>query len=347
VIAENGEFWRRVEETMKRQFLSLAVFLMSAAVMTTASGQVAPTPTAPKGDFPEKGRSISLFVGYPAGGGADQAARLLASMMEKEIGTPISVVNKVGAGGQLGLTELVRAKPDGYTLGYAIFPFAATSYMDPRRQTIYKRTSFQPIAGQFENPKVVVVHPGSPYKTMKDLVDAAKANPEKVKAAAGGVLGDTHLSLLQLQKVAGIKLALVHFQGGADGATALLGGHVDMGSHVPPEILSHTKSGTLRALGVSGNQESTFFPGVKTLEAQGYPVDVSVVGGLIAPAGVRQEGHRERRPQEEVRGDGHYGFLPEPGAVREVLGGVRGPVQADRGTGHPVASTAQPSGRRP
>jgi tripartite-type tricarboxylate transporter receptor subunit TctC len=289
VIAENGEFWRRVEETMKRQFLSLAVFLMSAAVMTTASGQVAPTPTAPKGDFPEKGRSISLFVGYPAGGGADQAARLLASMMEKEIGTPISVVNKVGAGGQLGLTELVRAKPDGYTLGYAIFPFAATSYMDPRRQTIYKRTSFQPIAGQFENPKVVVVHPGSPYKTMKDLVEAAKANPEKLKAAAGGQLGDNHLCLLLLQKAAGIKLALVHFDGGAAGVNALLGGHLDMASAVPPEVVQHVKSGALRVLGVTGEQENKFLPGVKTFEAQGYSVPMSVVSGLVAPAGVPKE----------------------------------------------------------
>ncbi len=240
-------------------------------------------------DFPQAGRSISLFVGYPAGGGADQAARLLAAMMEKEIGTPISVINKVGAGGQVGLTELVRSKPDGYTLGYAIFPFAATSFMDPRRQAIYKRTSFQPIAGQFENPKVIVVQAGSPYKSMKELVEAAKANPEKVKAAAGGVLGDTHLSLLQLEKVAGIKLALVHFQGGADGAAALLGGHVDMGSHVPPEILSHYKSGAVRALGVSGKQESRYFPGAKTLESQGYPVDVLVVGGLIAPAGVPKD----------------------------------------------------------
>ena len=275
---------------MKRQFLSLAVFLMSAAWMTTASGQGAPAPTTPKVDFPQKGRPISLIVGYPAGGGADQAARLLASMMEKEIGTSISVISKPGAGGQAGLTELARAKPDGYTLGYALFPFVVTSPMDPRRQTIYKRTSFQPIATQFELPKVVVVQTGSPYKTMKDLVDAAKANPEKIKAAAGGVLGDTHLALLQLQKSAEIKLALVHFDGGAPGVTALLGGHVEMGFNVPPEILSHTKSGALRALGVNSKEESMLFPGVKTLEAQGYPgVDVTVVGGLLAPAGVFKE----------------------------------------------------------
>jgi tripartite-type tricarboxylate transporter receptor subunit TctC len=274
---------------MKRLFLSAAVFLMSAALMTTASGQTAPTSTAPKADFPQKGRSISIIVPLAAGGGVDQAARLLASLMEKEVGTPITVVNKPGAGGQMGLTELVRAKPDGYTLGYAVFPFIVTSTMDPKRQAIYKRTSFQPIATQYELPKIVVVQAGSPYKTMKDLVDAAKANPEKIKAAAGGQLGDSHLGLLLLEKAAGIKLAMVHFDGGAPGVTALLGGHVDMGLNVPPEILSHIKGGTLRALGVTTKHESMFFPGVKTLEAQGYPVYMSVVAGLIAPAGVPKE----------------------------------------------------------
>ncbi len=264
---------------MKRHYLLLP-FLIVVAFVTTVWGQ----------EYPQKGKPINLVVGYPAGGGADQAARLLASLMEKELGTSITVVSKPGAGGQLGLTELVRSKPDGYTLGYALFPFLVTSPMDPRRQAIYKRTSFQPIATQFQMPKVVVVPTDSPFKTLKDLVDAAKANPEKIKAAAGGVLGDTHLALLQLQKSAGIKLALVHFDGGAPNLTALLGKHVDVGFHVPAEILSQTRAGALRALGVNTKEESPFFPGVKTLEAQGYfGVDVTVIGGLIAPAGVPKE----------------------------------------------------------
>lgn len=271
---------------MKRQVLSLAVFLMAVAWITTAWSQDAP---ASRGNFPQKGKPISIILGYPAGGGTDIGTRVLAAMLEKEIGTSISVINKPGAGSQIGLTELVRAKPDGYTLGMANFPFVVTSTMEPKRQAIYKRTSFQPIATQVTIPKVIVVRADSPYKTMKDLVDAAKANPEKLKAAAGGQLGDNHLCLLLLQKAAGIKLALVHFDGGAAGINALLGGHLDLASAVPPEVVSHVNSGALRVLGVTGDQENRFLPGVKTMEAQGYSVPMSVVSGLVAPAGVPKE----------------------------------------------------------
>ncbi len=274
---------------MKCQPLSLAVFLMSAALVSTAWSQGTATSTASKLDFPQKGRSISVIVPVSPGGGLDQSTRVLVSMMEKEIATPISVVNKVGAGGQVGLTELVRSKPDGYTLAAVLFPFIAISPMDPRRQAIYNRTSFQPIATIYQFPKVLVVQTGSPYKTTKDVIDAARANPERIKAAAGGRQGDSHLGFIQLEQAARIKFARVHFDGGAPSLTALLGGHVEIGLHVPPEILSHTKSGTLRALGVSGKQESKFFPGVRTLEAQGYPVYMSAVAGLVAPAGIPKE----------------------------------------------------------
>jgi tripartite-type tricarboxylate transporter receptor subunit TctC len=248
-----------------------------------------PATAAPKVDFPQKGKTIQWIVSMAAGGGTDLTARVLAQVLEKELGTSVQVVNKPGAGGQTGWTELAKAKPDGYTLGSTNFPGVITTALDPARQAAYNRSAFQLIGTQYDVPKAIVVRADSPYKTIKDLVDAAKAKPGELKAAAGGVLGDTHLSLLLLEQVAGIDLALVHFDGGAPGLAALLGGHVDASSNVPAEITPHLKSGALRALGVFTKEESKFLPGVKTLESQGYPAFMSVLGGIVAPAGLPKD----------------------------------------------------------
>src|SRR5271170_3131938 len=126
-------------------------------------------------DFPEHGRPITIIVPYAPGGATDTGARLMAAALEPLLNTSVQVVNRAGAASQVGLTQLVRSKPDGYTLSYVVVPTVVTHYLDPARQAIYTRESFQPIARHTTSPAMLAVQSDSPYRTLKDLVEAARA----------------------------------------------------------------------------------------------------------------------------------------------------------------------------
>ena len=144
--------------------------------------------------FPD--RPINLIVMAPAGGPTDVAARVLAAVAEKDIGQPIVIVNKVGAGGQVGWTELVRSKPDGYTIGFVIMPGTNTVIADPERQAIFNEKSFEFIVNHVLDPGVIWVRAESPHKSLKDLFAAAKAAPSTMRASTTGILSDDHLNIL-------------------------------------------------------------------------------------------------------------------------------------------------------
>lgn len=260
-----------------------------AAAPTQASAQATAAPASKKADWPEKGKAVTIIVPFAAGGATDIAARVLASQMEKELGTSVQVVNKPGAGSQVGLTELSLAKPDGYTLGYTVNPAAIMSYLDPERKATYNRKSLQQVAAQYTLPIVISVKSDSPYKSLKELIEAAKANPEKIKIGTTGLLATPHVGILQLQEKTGAKFAVVHFDGGAPQVTALLGGHIDVAGNVVTEILPHFKSEKVRVLGIMDTEESKFLPGVKTTESQGYKVVANALGGISAPGGTPKE----------------------------------------------------------
>jgi tripartite-type tricarboxylate transporter receptor subunit TctC len=224
-------------------------------------------------------------VPYPAGGGSDNGARVLAAHLEKELGTSVVVVNKGGAGSQVGVTATALAKPDGYTIGYPNWPTIITMYLDPERKTSFNRKSFEPVALHLNDHTVVAVRTNSPYKSLKELVDAARKNPEKIRTSNTGILSPDHLAILQLQKIADVSFAIVNFDGGAPALTAVLGGHTDVAFGGLSPLLPQIRAGNLRVLATMDKEESRFLPGVKTAEAQGYPVRVSLNRGFIAPAG--------------------------------------------------------------
>lgn len=243
-------------------------------------------------DFPAKGKSVAMLVGSSAGGSTDVGARILAAAMEKELtatGTRIQVENKPGAGWQIGLTALARSRPDGYTIGFTILPQTITVYLDPERKAVFTRQAFQPLGMQVVDPGVIAVKANSPYKTLKDLVEAAKANPAKVKASATGILGDDHLAILQLQKLTDSKFAIVQFDGSAPSMTALLGGHTDVYFGNVGDTYPQFKAGEVRVLALMDDQENTLLPGVRTTFAQGIKLESSSSRGLSAPAGVPKE----------------------------------------------------------
>jgi len=152
----------------------IAAVLMVAALLWAASPGGA-------ADFPQKGKAIQVLVGFAAGGSSDAGARILASGLEKELGASVLVVNKPGASGQIAYTALTQAKPDGYTLVNTNFPSSIISYLDPARKATYTRKSFEVLALHVIDPGLIAVKADSPHKTLKDLVEAAKANPKKVK----------------------------------------------------------------------------------------------------------------------------------------------------------------------
>ncbi len=265
---------------------------------TKAAAPAAPTrapaaqPTAApakKVEFPEKGKTITLLVPMAPGGGTDIGARVVAPLLERELGTPVQVVNKAGAGSQVGCTEVATAKPDGYTLLFNSLPQTLGTYLDPERKAVYTRKSFESVAMIIDDALGVEVLTDSPYKTLKDFVDAAKAKPEQIKMGDAGIMSLTHMAALLFGKATGVKLNPVHFDSGGQTLTALLGGHVDAAFMMISVSQPQLKAGAVRMLGISDTQESEFAPGVPTFTSQGYNIVIGNNLHAAAPAGTPKE----------------------------------------------------------
>jgi tripartite-type tricarboxylate transporter receptor subunit TctC len=236
-------------------------------------------------DYPT--RPVQLMVAYPAGGSTDVGARIVAAIAEKELGQPIVVVNKGGAGGQVGWTEMARQKPDGYYIGFINLPATNTVILDPERRAVFGIDAFVPIINQVLDPGVVWVKADSPYKTFKDVLEAAKKSPGKISAGTTGILSDDHLAILMVEEAAGVDFRIVHFEGGAPMLTAILGGHVEVAFDNVGSIVKRIKSGELRALVVMDTARSKFAPDVPTTVELGYPsVISSSTRGIAGPKGI-------------------------------------------------------------
>jgi tripartite-type tricarboxylate transporter receptor subunit TctC len=259
------------------RLLKLALAATTVALIATpAMAQQYPT------------RPINMIVGFPAGGSTDIGARVVAGIAEKMIGQPIVVVNKGGAGGQVGWTELARAKPDGYTIGFLNLPATNTTILDPERQAIFNEASFTPIINQVLDPGVVWVAASSPFKTMKDVIDAAKSKPGTVRAATTGILSDDHLAILMVEEAnPGATFRIVHLLGGAAQMKETLGGNIDVSFDNVGGIVPQVRGGQVRALAVMDTERSKFLPDVPTMKELGMPnVISSSTRGIGGPKGM-------------------------------------------------------------
>ncbi len=284
----------------------------------------APAAAATKpGNYPEKGKTITVIQPWAAGSANDLGSRILFSIVEKQLGIPTQVINRVGASGQVGITELAKSKPDGYTIGYTNFPASIYNYLDPDRQATYTRKDLQPLAMQVMDPQAVSVRADSPYKTLKDLIDAAKANPEKIKMADTGIGGDDQMAVIQLEQLTGTVFAQVHFDGASQSLTGLLGGHVDAVAHNVGDYIPQFKSGEIRTLGVMDKEESKFLPGVKTFEAQGIKLYSDLVGrNMSLPAGTPRPivDYLADQIKKAMDSDEHMSKLNEMGVTVRYMG---------------------------
>lgn len=230
-------------------------------------------------------RPISMLVAYPAGGGTDIAARLLAKVMERILGASIVVVNRPGAGGEIGFTELARARPDGTTIGFINTPTIMTIPIE-RSGARFRLDDFATIANVVDDPSAVWVRPASPFKDVAELVAEAKKRPGAISYGTSGVGSDDHLAILALERVTGTKFLHVPFAGGAPVRTATVSGQIDLAVVNIGEGISDGRQGLLRPLGVMGPQRWEGAPEVPTFREQGFDIIESSMRGLAAPGAV-------------------------------------------------------------
>jgi tripartite-type tricarboxylate transporter receptor subunit TctC len=236
-------------------------------------------------DYPTK--PITIQIPYPAGGSSDVGARIVASIAERQIGQPIVVVNKPGAGGQVGWTELARQKPDGYYLGGINLPHLLTAALDPERKAVFKPEDIVPIISQALDPTTISIRPDSPWKTLKDLIADCKKRPGQITAGIVGYLQDDEIGYLQFSEAAGIKMRLVYFNGAAPAITALLGKNVDVLFCTVADNYSQWKAGRIRMLTIMDKQRTKFYPDLPTTAELGFPTVLSAsTRGIAGPKGI-------------------------------------------------------------
>jgi tripartite-type tricarboxylate transporter receptor subunit TctC len=227
-----------------------------------------------------------MIVPFPPGGVADIVGRPLAASMEKTLKQPVVIVNRTGAGGAIGMAAAAKSAPDGYTIlmglsSISIFP---VSDRIMGKTPPYELKDFAPIALVTADPTVLVVRADGPFKTLKDFVAYAKANPGKINYSSSGVYGTLHVAMEIFANAAGIKLFHVPYQGGGPAVTALLGGQVEASAQGPAAAIGQIRAGKMRALASWGTERLKLLPDIPTFKELGYDAEFYIWSGVFAPA---------------------------------------------------------------
>jgi tripartite-type tricarboxylate transporter receptor subunit TctC len=237
-----------------------------------------------QGAYPSK--PVTMIVPFPPGGVADIVGRPLAATMEKTLGQPVVIVNRTGAGGAVGMAAVAKAAPDGYTIlmglsSISIFP---VSDRIMGRTPPYELKDLAPIALVTADPTVLVVRADGPFKSVKDFVEYAKANPGKIDYSSSGVYGTLHVAMEIFANAAGIKLFHVPYQGGGPAVRALLAGEVQASAQGPAAAIAQIRAGKMRALASWGTERLKLLPDIPTFKELGYDAEFYIWSGVFAPA---------------------------------------------------------------
>ena len=259
---------------------------LSALASAALLSPFAPAGAAPK--YPDG--PIRLIVPFPPGGGTDNVSRVLAHGMAEETGWNIVIENRAGAGGNIGIDVVAKAKPTGQVIGMgqtsnlAINPtlYAKIPYDTAR--------DFAPVALVATQPTVLMVRADSPYRTLADVIAAAKAKPGALSIANSGVGTVSHLSAVLVAKTAGVTLLNVPYPGASPAVTSLAGGQVDMSMSAPSTVAPLVQANKLRALAVTSARRLDILPGVPTMAESGYPgFEALDWKAVVVPAGTPPE----------------------------------------------------------
>jgi tripartite-type tricarboxylate transporter receptor subunit TctC len=252
----------------------LAALAAAVPFATPALGQGAWTPD----------RSVTLVVAFAAGGGTDLAARTIARFMERDLGVSVVVLNRPGAGGEIGFSELARARPDGYTVGFINTPHIVTLPIE--RRTRFQLSDFTLIANIVDDPGGIWVLADSPYRSLADLLAAARARPETIGYGTTGIGSDDHLAMLALERTSGARFLHVPFAGSAQVKQNLLSRAIPVAVMNVAEGVIEQRQGVLRPLAQMGETRWAPVGDVPTLRELGFDVIEGSMRGMAAPAGM-------------------------------------------------------------
>lgn len=237
--------------------------------------------TAWSAEYPNK--AIRMVVPYSAGGGADNAARIIAKTLGDTLGQAIVIENKPGASGSIGASQVARASADGYTLLYDASSFSINPVL--RKLPYDAQKDFVPVSKVVSSPYLMVVPENSPYDSVKSYIDAAKAKPGKLTFASYGIGSPVHIVGEQLKLESGIDIVHVPYKGGAPALVDVMSGVVDTYFANAASAMTYIRSNKLKALATTAAKRSDDLPDVPTMTEQGIKMDVSEWNGIFAPAG--------------------------------------------------------------
>ena len=254
-------------------------FFVAAGLVTAAGLAVA------QGAYPNK--PVTMIVPFPPGGLADIVGRPVAEAMARELGQPVVIENKGGAGGGIGMAQAAKAAPDGYTVLLALSSYSVLPEADTLlgRQQMYAYNQLRPIARITADPTVLAVRADSPWKTVKDFVEDARKRPGAINFGSSGNYGTMHVPMEILKQVADVRMTHIPYPGAGPAVVALLGGQVDAVASGPATVLQHVKAGKLRVLAHWGTSRLEAMPEVPSLKQAGYDAEYAQWSGLFVPAG--------------------------------------------------------------
>lgn len=271
--------------------LTAVLFLITGCNKNEPTGTNQPTSgsteTEKKVDFPN--RAITMIIPWTAGGGSDTGARLLGPYLEEKLGVPVSIVNKPGGNGWIGWTELLQAKPDGYTIAITNSTQLCSGWLDPAMNKEYSLESFDFLANHVIDYQSISINPNETrFTDIKSLIEYAKSN--ELTCATTGASSDEVVAMQKMNKNLGTKFIPVHLKGGSDGMVAVMGGHVDVWIGNVSESANPTKDGSVITVAVMSPERVKFMPDVPTLKEE-LGVDLTNWNsrGFAAPAGLDPE----------------------------------------------------------
>ena len=229
---------------------------------------------------------ITMVVPFPPGGVADTVARPVANAMERHLKNSFIIENKGGAGGAIGMGQVARAAPDGYTILMALSSISIIPEADKvtGRKPLYQMAQLKPIARFTADPTVLVVRADSPWKTLPEFIAAVRSKPGAYSFGSSGNYGTMHVPMEMLKAEAKLHLLHVPYTGAAPAVMALLSDQVTALSTGPASVAQHVKAGKLRVLAHWGTEPLAAFPGVPSLKEAGHPVEFAQWSGLFVPA---------------------------------------------------------------
>jgi tripartite-type tricarboxylate transporter receptor subunit TctC len=234
--------------------------------------------------YPSK--PVTMIVPFPPGGLADIVGRPVAEALARDLGQPVVIENKSGAGGGIGMAHVAKAPPDGYTLLMALSSYSVLPEADNLlgRQQMYAYNALRPIARITADPTVLAVRADAPWKTVKDFVEDARKRPGAINFGSSGNYGTMHVPMEILKQVADVRMTHIPYTGAGPAVVALLSGQVDAVASGPATVLQHVKAGKLRVLAHWGTSRLETMPDVPSLKQAGYDAEYAQWSGLFVPA---------------------------------------------------------------